>query len=89
MTGEELAITLRGRQGYLLVAVNRRCDVGFMLPQGAEMDGSQKTHAIRLLIAGDATVAEFRAQLELIRDLIGRPVELPPAAYFYRVEAAD
>jgi hypothetical protein len=89
VTGDELAIALKERQGFVLVATTRKLSRGHILqPENAGSPNS-KTEAIRLMIAGDATEAEYGKQMELVAELVGTRTAVPAGCYFYRVEAAD
>lgn len=89
MTGDELAIALHERQGFVLVAMTRPVPVGTILPPANAGDAKSKTHAIRLMVAGAATRAEYAEQSKLVSELIGARCDVPAVNYFYRVEAAD
>lgn len=95
MTNDEVSIALRERQGFLLIAAHKAYRIGALLPQAGETvaPGIEKAGGIRLIIAGTATVREFRAQMKLVEELTGCRTDWraaqPPDIYFYRVEAAD
>lgn len=91
MSGEELAAALYAEQGYVVLAVNRHCRIGEILPGTTECDtGKPMTTPLRII--GPSSEMEYRTQIATADRLIGqstREVVILDLRCFYRVVAAD